>query len=127
MEYYDPDDPRYDPEEDPGPFQYPFELWEPAAIAGTAYDVGVMRLTIPEGVVKRRWPSVGGDLTKLLLPRVVELEKEDNPSANGSEAWGWFAPPLVGEGLKVQPEWLHDFLIDPYPIRPAIFLRMPQF
>src|SRR5207244_8877816 len=23
--------------------------------------------------------------------------------------------------------WLHDFLLDPYPIRPATFLRMPRF
>ena len=28
---------------------------------------------------------------------------------------------------KVQPNWLHDFLLDPYPIRPAVFLRMPRF
>jgi hypothetical protein len=27
----------------------------------------------------------------------------------------------------VQTAWLHDFLLDPYPIRPATFLRMPRF
>ena len=27
----------------------------------------------------------------------------------------------------MQPEWLHNFLLDPYPIRPAVFLRMPKF
>jgi len=38
-----------------------------------------------------------------------------------------FPPPLVREGDKVQPNWLHDFLLEPYPIRPAAFLRMPKF
>jgi hypothetical protein len=33
----------------------------------------------------------------------------------------------VGEGRKVQPAWLHDFLLDPVPIRPAVVLRMPKF
>jgi hypothetical protein len=27
----------------------------------------------------------------------------------------------------VQSDWLHDFLLEPYPIRPAVFLRMPKF
>jgi hypothetical protein len=27
----------------------------------------------------------------------------------------------------VQSEWLHEFLLEPYPIRPAVFLRMPKF
>ena len=35
--------------------------------------------------------------------------------------------PLIGEGAKVQTDWLHDFLLNPYPIRPAVFLRMPKF
>ena len=31
------------------------------------------------------------------------------------------------KGRKVQTDWLHDFLLDPYPIRPAVVLRMPKF
>jgi hypothetical protein len=27
----------------------------------------------------------------------------------------------------VQTDWLHDFLMDPFPIRPAVVLRMPNF
>src|SRR5207244_7955128 len=42
-------------------------------------------------------------------------------------AYGWLPPPLINEGKKVQTAWLHDFLLDPYPIRPAVFLRMPRF
>jgi len=36
-------------------------------------------------------------------------------------------PPLVGEGEKVQPDWLYQFLMDPHRIRPAAVLRMPKF
>ena len=69
----------------------------------------------------------GGVLTKYLLPVVTELERKSNPNASGSEAYGWLPPPLTNEGEKVQTAWLHDFLLDPYPIRPATFLRMPRF
>ena len=27
----------------------------------------------------------------------------------------------------MQADWMHDFLLKPYTIRPAVFLRMPQF
>ena len=27
----------------------------------------------------------------------------------------------------MQTDWLHDFLMDPTPIRPAVVLRMPNF
>ena len=33
----------------------------------------------------------------------------------------------MNEGNKVQTQWLHDFLLNPYPIRPAVVLRMPRF
>jgi len=58
---------------------------------------------------------------------VTRLERQVNSNASGSEAYGWLPPPLIGEGHKVQTAWLHDFLLDPYPIRPAVFLRMPKF
>jgi len=64
---------------------------------------------------------------KYLLPVVTELERKSNPNASGAEAYGWLPPPLINEGNKVQTAWLHDFLLDPYPIRPAVFLRMPRF
>jgi hypothetical protein len=70
---------------------------------------------------------VGGDLTRYLSTRVLELEREVNPNASGSEVYGWLPPPLIWEGKKVQTAWLHDFLLNPYPIRPAAFLRMPKF
>ncbi|MEM8679013.1 MAG: hypothetical protein AAGF97_06660, partial [Planctomycetota bacterium] len=127
LAYFDENHPEFDPDEYLLPLQYPFELWQPAAIEGQTYDVGLMRLTIPETMIKKKRPAVGGDLAKLLLPRVLELEKQDNPAANGTETWGWVPPPLLGEGQKVKPDWLYDFMLNPYPIRPAVFLRMPKF
>ena len=66
-------------------------------------------------------------MTYWLLPRAIELEKQVNPNAAGGEAWGWLPPPLIGQGMKVQPAWLHEFLLDPYEIRPAVLMRMPKF
>jgi cbb3-type cytochrome oxidase cytochrome c subunit len=45
----------------------------------------------------------------------------------GPESWGWLPPPLINEGAKVQTDWLHNFLLDPFPIRPGVVLRMPKF
>jgi hypothetical protein len=116
-----------DEEYDTATLQYVFDLWKPATLEGHGYEVGVLPVTVPASTIVKKYAGWGGDLAKMLLPRVVELEKEVNPAANGSEAWGWLPPPLIGEGRKVQPEWLHSFLLDPYPIRPAVFLRMPKF
>ena len=67
-------------------------------------------------------PPWGGAFARLLFPHVLD---EDNPAV--MEAWGWVPPPLVGEGAKVQPAWLHDFLLEPVPVRPAAILRMPKY
>ena len=38
------------------------------------------------------------------------------------------APPILkGQGEKVQPEWLYEFLKGPTPIRPWLEVRMPSF
>ena len=39
----------------------------------------------------------------------------------------WVPPPLVGQGNKTQEAWLSEFLLNPYPIRPGVLLRMPKF
>ena len=57
------------------------------------------------------------------------MKVNPNPGvrSQATQAWGWLPPPLLGEGRKVQTEWLHNFLMDPFPIRPAVVLRMPKF
>ncbi|MBP62926.1 MAG: hypothetical protein CMJ62_15505 [Planctomycetaceae bacterium] len=106
---------------------YRFDLWKPALLNGNAYEVGLIQLQTPASTIEKKFAPRGGSLTRYLLPQVVALEQEVNPSAKGSEAWGWLPPPLVGEGKKVQTDWLHGFLLDPHPIRPSLFLHMPRF
>jgi len=106
---------------------FPFDLWKPALVDGHGYQVGGVPLPVYGDQIERREESWGGDLMKYLLPRVVRRERQVNSAAKGSEAWGWLAPPLVGEGAKVQPDWLHDYLLNPTFIRPAVVMRMPQF
>jgi len=39
-----------------------------------------------------------------------------------------YSPPvLIGEGKKVQSEWLFKFIYEPYSIRPWLSIRMPAF
>jgi hypothetical protein len=112
---------------------YEFTLYEDAVVAGQARRVGVQNLLVPanrDGYGPARgkaFPTNGGDLAKYLFAHVIAKEHETNPVAKGSEAWGWLPPPLVGEGHKVQTDWLHAFLMDPHPIRPAVVMRMPNF
>jgi cytochrome c2 len=111
----------------PAGVKYFMDLYQPTLLDGQPYLTGQKAIQVSVRDVVTRYPTSGGLLTRYLLPRVTALEKEANPQAKGSEAWGWLPPPLVGEGRKVQSQWLHDFLLEPYPIRPAVFLRMPKF
>ena len=110
-----------------GEIRLAMDLWRPTIIDGNTYMTGQSPITAPSQQIEARYPTLGGALTKYLLPRVTMLEKQANPNASGSEAYGWLPPPLIGEGEKVQSAWLHSFLLEPYPIRPAVFLRMPRF
>jgi cytochrome c2 len=113
-------------EDDNGNPLYYFTLWENKPINGEAWLSGSqVQVSRPQLIETR--PPVGGYLARLIYPTVLAHERESNPNVKESDAWGWVPPPLVGEGLKVQTAWLHDFLLDPYPIRPAAVLRMPRF
>ena len=115
------------------PTYYIFTLWEDALLNGEAWLRGVQDVLVPaaeEGVGPARgnaYPAWGGDLTRYLYPRVIAKAQELNPQAKGSEAGGWLPPPLMDEGEKVQPDWLHGFLMDPTELRPAVVMRMPNF
>jgi mono/diheme cytochrome c family protein len=112
---------------DPASVAYSFELWKPALVDGKIYEPGIMPFPVAANKIERRQAATGGVLARYLLPSVTKREKLVNPAAKGSESWAWVPPPLVGEGNKVQSNWLHDFLLNPYPIRPAVVLRMPKF
>ncbi len=111
----------------PTTLEYPFQLWQPVALDGHGYQVGRTAVSVRGGQVVARQRSRGGFLAQYLLPRVASLEKSANPNAKGAQAWGWLPPRLLGEGAKVRPEWLHDYLLAPYAIRPASFMRMPKY
>lgn len=115
------------------PVFYQFTLWRNVLLNGKKYLRGVGELMVPAdrdryGPARgAAFPAWGGDLARYLYSKVVAKGKEGNPQLNAKEAWGWLPPPLMDEGWKVQPNWLHSFLMDPYPIRPAAVLRMPNF
>ncbi len=111
----------------PATLEYPFQLWQPAALEGRGYQVGRTAVNVRGDQIVDRQRARGGFLTQYLLPHVAKLEKSANPNAEGSQAWGWLPPPLLGEGAKVRPEWLYDYLLTPYVIRPASFMRMPKY
>ncbi len=104
-----------------------FILWKDVLIDGTPWLMGAKNPLVPEKRVTAKYNGHGGDLGSWIYGAVVADELKVNPNAKAEEAWGWLPPPLVGEGQKVQTRWLHDFLLDPYPIRPAVVLRMPKF
>jgi cytochrome c2 len=118
-----------EPEEpyDPAKVSFALDLYQPTILDGQPYLTGQSSVLVQRGKLDSRYPTSGGLLTSYLLPRVTQLERQVNSNASGAEAYGWLPPPLIGEGTKVQAAWLHDFLLDPYPIRPAVFLRMPKF
>jgi cytochrome c551/c552 len=104
-----------------------FVLWRDVLLDGKSWLVGSKNPLVPENRVTAKHSGRGGDLGHWIYPAVVSDELKVNPNAKAEEAWGWLPPPLVGEGKKVQTRWLHDFLLEPYPIRPAVVLRMPKF
>jgi len=111
----------------PTTLEYPFQLWQPVTLDGSGYQVGGTAVSVRGDQLAARQPARGGFLTQYLLPHAARLEKSVNPNAKGSEVWGWLPPPLLGEGAKVRPEWLHDYLLAPHLIRPASFMRMPKY
>jgi cytochrome c2 len=125
----DPDDADYEAGEKTQPrlAKYEFALFQHAsAVGGEIYQPGT-KLPVPGANLARKYPTQGGYLTKYLSPVVYALERKTNPNAKGDQVLGWLPPPLMGEGKKVQTAWLYDFLMEPYTIRPATFLRMPKF
>ena len=109
-----------------GSLAYEFELYEPTLINGQLFMPKDSLPAIPVEMVKKRQAAWGGDLASYLLPRVLNYTTSANRT-KGEEAWGWVPPSLVDQGNKTNPDWLHAFLLDPHPIRPAAMLNMPKF
>jgi mono/diheme cytochrome c family protein len=104
-----------------------FALWRDVLLEGKPWLVGAKNPLVPQNRLEAKYAGRGGDLGRWIYPVVVADELKVNSNAKAEEGWGWLPPPLVGEGKKVQTKWLHDFLLDPMAIRPAVVLRMPKF
>ncbi len=118
----------WESEDEEGNIIHLYTLWDDALVNGNYWLSGDKTFPVyPESLIpgpgRPSQPQLGGEFANWLYPRVVDQRNpKDLPSA-----WGYVPPPLVGEGSKVQPAWLYDFLLEPYMIRPAVVLRMPKF
>ena len=100
-----------------------FQLWKPVTILGYTFNVGDKVTLDPDKFANQhRAASDGGDFAWLY----ATTQAEKSGSYFG-DYWNRLPPPLIREGKKVQTPWLTGFLKDPYPIRPAVQLRMPRF
>jgi hypothetical protein len=107
-------------------YEIGIELWKPAVINGEVWLAKEQAVLLEEQAKQLR-PAVGGALARLLAPVLAADERKRNPAAKYDDALAWGPPPLLNEGRKAQPEWLHRFLLEPYQIRPSVALRMPRF
>jgi mono/diheme cytochrome c family protein len=96
------------------------QLWKKVTIRGYTFNVGD-NITIDQSKVSKTAPQ-GGNFAWLF-----SYYESDRSGADFATVWNRLPPPLLREGLKVQTPWLTGFLRDPYPIRPAVNLRMPRF
>jgi cbb3-type cytochrome oxidase cytochrome c subunit len=96
------------------------QIWKPVTIRGFTFNVGD-NLILDPTKVKATDPQ-GGHFAWL-----YSLSEADRAGTRMDSFWNRLPPPLIREGLKVQTPWLTSFLKDPYPIRPAVNLRMPRF
>jgi cbb3-type cytochrome oxidase cytochrome c subunit len=72
----------------------------------------------------------GGAFSDLLTFYVNKKNPKDyarGSDGNSARARLLGPPSLIGQGERTQPEWLYQFLLDPYPIRKMTVLRMPKF
>ena len=80
-------------------------------------------VTIPVGKLQSMSPGRGGDLAHWLVPQLMKNET----AGDRGRAWQASPPPLIREGVKVQTQWLYQFLKEPEQIRYTTVLRMPKF
>jgi cbb3-type cytochrome oxidase cytochrome c subunit len=76
----------------------------------------------PTDKILSRTPGWGGDIVPLLIDQWVKKAR-----LAPEEARTYAPPMLIGEGRKVQPPWLFDFLKEPVILRPWLQVRMPTF
>ena len=104
-----------------------FTLWEPAVLGGEVCAVGGADVLVWSHQIEKKHPAWGRNLAWLLYPAALADARAAGANPIGPEAWGWLPPPLVHTGAALRPEWLHDYLLRPFPVRPASLMRMPRY
>lgn len=95
------------------------------------HDQGSLGVALERGRrLVRQYNCVGCHIIEgeggFIRPTLVEAFKKQG--RNEDEALSFAPPDLIGEGRKVQPDWLFQFLKDPTTnIRPWLSVRMPTF
>jgi cytochrome c2 len=73
----------------------------------------------------------GGTFGDLLVDYLAQKDPKAFPrdpgSGDSSKARPLVPPSLVGQGERTRPEWLYEFLLNPFPVRKMTVLRMPKF
>jgi len=118
-------------EDDPDTWKYSLYTWEPASLTkpDSKEDGGILLpaslvQTPPSHFVNLKRARTGGFAEWLVWRSMGDVYQ----SAKADAAWQNGPPPLFGEGVKVQTEWLYRFLREPDQIRfLKTGLRMPKF
>lgn len=109
-----------------------FLLWHDSSDLGRSAGEIV---AVAEKDVLTHSPAPGGDIVPIVVERVLQKQglsldqaQQDPAMLVKAEEARAFAPPvLYGEGKKVRPAWLFDFLSRPVTLRPWLGIRMPSF
>jgi mono/diheme cytochrome c family protein len=106
--------------------------WDGRVIGSNyVHDLGRMGDAIEKGRrLVRQYNCVGCHVIEgqggFIRPTIAEALSKQGTSAE--EAVSFAPPDLIGEGRKVQPKWLFEFLKNPVTsIRPWLSARMPTF
>jgi cbb3-type cytochrome oxidase cytochrome c subunit len=76
---------------------------------------------------------LGGQFADLMVGYLYKKDKDlykkpdSDKKPDSGEARASLPPPLIGEGERVQAQWLLGFLRNPTPVRKMTILRMPKF
>ncbi len=114
-------------EGEPDLLGYNVEIWQPTLLDGQTLLPKDPLPTISQNMITRHIAARGGEFARLLVPIALQQVRQTEPGAAGQDAWAWVPPPLIGQGRKTQETWLTEFLLQPFPIRPGVLLRMPKF
>jgi mono/diheme cytochrome c family protein len=73
----------------------------------------------------------GGAFSDLLVGYLERKNPKDYPKDQGlgdsSKARPLVPPSLIGQGERTRPEWLYEFLLNPFRVRKMTILQMPKF